>query len=122
MIATWVMDEEDPKPELWLLCDYVSMAESLTRYRPANVDAYLIQPPEVVEFIDGSGAVVFELQEGSEILQLTKSLFQTEYDQKILVIAGAVKCLPANDESALMKMFNPREKFSIMFDILIWTM
>jgi len=122
MIATWIMDEEAPKPELWLLCDYVSMAESLAHYRPANVDAFLIQPPEVVEFSDGSGAVVFELQDGAEILQLTKFLFQTEYDQKILVIAGAAKCLPGEDEIVLMRMFNPKEKFSIMLDTLVWTM
>lgn len=122
MIAVWIMDGKDPKPELWLLCDFVSMAESLAHYHPVSVDAFLIQPPEIVEFKDGSGAVVFKLQDGSEILQLTKLLFQTEYDQKILVIAGAAKCLPSDDEPALMRMFNPKEKFSIMLDTLVWTM
>ncbi|MBI5944090.1 MAG: hypothetical protein HY864_06960 [Chloroflexi bacterium] len=122
MIAGWIMDEKDPKPELWLLCDFVSMAESLAQYHPVSADAFLVHPPEVVEFKDGSGAVVFELQDGSEILQLTKFIFQTEYDQKILVIAGAAKCLPVEDETTLMKMFNPKEKFSIMLDTLVWTM
>lgn len=122
MIAAWIMDAKDPKPELWLLCDFVSMAESLARYHPVSADAFLIRPPEIVEFKDGSGAVVFEFHGGSEILHLTKLLFQTEYDQKILVIAGAAKCLPGDDELALMRMFNPKEKYSIMLDTLVWAM
>jgi hypothetical protein len=121
LVATWLMSDETPSPELWVLCDYVSMAESLAKHRPSVVDSLIAHQPEVVQFPDGSGAVVFVLHNGGDILNLVMPLFQVEYDQTVLVIAGAAMLLPSQDEAALMQLFNPSQKYSLNNDTLIWT-
>lgn len=121
-MAVWLMDPQTPSPQVWLLCDFASMAESIARHRHAMVDLLIDQEPEVVEFADGSGAIVFKLDHGGKILELVRSLFETEFDQEVIVIAGAALCLPPQDEIPLMELFHPSEKFSLNGDTLVWTM
>lgn len=98
------------QPQLWLICQRCSMAEALLSRRPNSTDASLTGVPRLVEYEDGSAAVLFAVKNGRHVLSLIKNLFAGSYgDEKPVVLGGAAACVPEEDARAILGMFGRKE-------------
>lgn len=98
------------KPQLWLRCKRTSMAIALAEWRPSSTDSYLVGPPEVVQAPDGSGAVVFRVRSGNDLLPLVQILLKGSYgNANVEVTNGLAAHLPEHQQKAMLGMFGARQ-------------
>ncbi|MDI6697133.1 MAG: hypothetical protein QME21_18965 [Anaerolineales bacterium] len=121
LTARWITSTEEPTPALWLLWANGDMAQMLVERRPRDSQALLSQPPQVIEFLDGSAAVMFTLQRGEDILKLVDLLLRGQYSEPLVTLGGATTRLPSMDENNFVQRFKPDECIKISPDSLLWS-
>lgn len=121
LTARWLTSPQEPTPALWLLWANGGMAQLLVERRPRACETLLSQPPQVVEFPDGSAASVFTPQRGEDILKIVELLLRGQYFESLVTLGGAAIRLPPVDENALVQRFKPEECVKISPDYLLWS-
>ncbi len=82
------------------------MAEALAKFRPSATEAFLSEPPDIMEYPDGTGGVRFKVRDGRSIRKFLDVLLEgRDYPEKMVVTNGVTAQLPASDKSYVLRQF-----------------
>ncbi len=111
---------KDLPPQLCIHMTKLSMAKAFNNSRPGSSDVLLTEPPEILEFQDGSGAVCYKIL-GEYNIRRVLDLLQgiQSFSENVMINGGAVVKLPDSDKSYLLQRVGAQQHME-MGSVIVW--